>query len=181
MLLRTEELKHFPSHWFRIQSQSWSPPRKTRSLYFLSLWLQVWEVTKPGSQRRTNLLCTNNNGLAWVTHGGGWSSEFLTQVSVALHYVNLLPEKGGSEGAWPSVGLMCVFTRIFWQKQPKLSSYSNTGHEHSGEDSFLLFPCQMKHRAPSLEKERKKEKNPKPTSQSEAPLAMISTQQGTER
>jgi hypothetical protein len=39
----------------------------------------------------------------------------------------------------------------------------------------------MKHRAPSLEKERKKEKNPKPTSQSEAPLAMISTQQGTER
>lgn len=71
MLLRTEELKHFPSHWFRIQSQSWSPPRKTRSLYFLSLWLQVWEVTKPGSQRRTNLLCTNNNGLAWVTHGGG--------------------------------------------------------------------------------------------------------------
>lgn len=96
-------------------------------------------------------------GYTW----GGGSSEFLTQVSVALHYVNLLPEKGGSEGAWPSVGLMCVFTRIFWQKQPKLSSYSNTGHEHSGEDSFLLFPCQMKHRAPSLEKERKKEKKSK--------------------
>lgn len=46
-----------------------------------------------------------------------------------------------------------------------MSSYSNTGHEHSGEDSFLLFPCQTRHRAPSLGKERKrrkeKKKNPK--------------------
>lgn len=52
-----------------------------------------------------------------------------------------------------------------------------------GEDSFFLFPCQMKHRAPSLEKKRGGGKNtkPKPTTQSEAPLAMISTQQGTER
>lgn len=155
MLLRTEELKHFPSHWFKIRSQSQSPPRKVvPSISFLS-------DSKYGKWSNQDLSVEPICCAPTVTDCHGlWVGVFrvLNTGLHTLHYVNLLPETGGSKEARPSVGLVRMRTRIFWRMQPKLSSYRNTGHEHSGEGSFLLFPCQMKHRAPSLEKERLKKK-----------------------
>lgn len=165
MLLRTEELKHVPSHWFKIRSQSQSPPRKLvlPSISFLSDFkCRKWSY----QDLSVGPTITDCHGLRVV--------GVLAILNTGLHNPTLCQPstwEGREEGS---------VTVCRSHVQPKLSSYSNTGHEHSGEDSFLLFPCQMKHRAPSLEKERKK-KNPNPTSQSEAPLAVISTQQGAER
>lgn len=151
MLLRTEELKHFPSHWFKIRSQSQSPPRKVvPSISFLS-------DSKYGKWSNQDISVEPICCAPTVTDCHGlWVGVFrvLNTGLHTLHYANLLPETGGSKEARPSVGLVRMRTRIFLRMQPKLSSYRNTGHEHSGEGSFLLFPCQMKHRAPSLEKER---------------------------
>lgn len=135
-------------------------PKKTCFLYFLSFRLQVQEVIKPGSKHRVHLLCTNNHGLPQIMSWG--SSKFLTWVSITLHCVNLLPEMGGRDEAWQSVGFMCMFTWMFWQKQLKECLLTATLAMNTlGEDSFFLFPCQMKHRAPSLEGKKKKKTKPK--------------------
>lgn len=81
----------------------------------------------------------------------------------------------GNDKAWWSVVSMWTFTSTFKQKLTNTSYHSNnTGHEITlEEDSFLPFPCQIKHKhcwgAGTA------------TTQGEAPLAMISIQQGTER
>lgn len=74
-----------------------------------------------------------------------------------------------------------VHTDVETKANTNMSCSNNTGHEIALEEVFFLpFPCQRKHKSfPQKKRKKKYKKTKKPSG--EAPLAMISIQQETER
>lgn len=145
MLLRTEELKRVPSYRFKIRSQSQSPQEKLFPL------IPLFQTSSTGSDQTeisTESTSAMHQRQPTAVDCELGSAAFLTQVSIILHCVTFYLKR---EGVMRHDSLrfhVDVHVDTLTKATEHLSSYSNTGHEHSGEDSFLLFLCQMKHRAP---------------------------------